>query len=947
MRTSINVLFRVALALLLLIPFGCKERDNNIIRKDFEVKLSKSSEYNVVKVGQSVPLEITLIGLDPNNKHELQTIFSVKESGGRFEVSGNKVEVGSTFTYDYRSNRNSMVFNFIPTTDGEKTIEVEVRSSNIVRKASVSVNAVSPETTMTFKLPMDIIVPTVPSSITLTALTSNEDLKLTAVFVKGAGKIELDGQIISPDKGTPIASGDNRLVCTFDQVGDHTIDFTLTGRYGTPKKASLSLSVGRPNWSFSVTKQGDSEKIEINKPHSFVFRIEEPSIATNEYLCKFRFLKGDAIISIGGTEQHIGRSFPVSKMTEVALITPKTEGRLEVEFTVTDKYGTEKKDVAVFNVERPLSPINLSVSPQTQSVLSGDEATATVSVDEERYGGSFTLKFEKLISGDNYTLLSTKEVSKGNHIFRYTPTGTGIHTFKVTATDRNGQSDYEIFTIESRSQEITVTASKLEFSTAIRGRVPFEINVSEKGYNGRFYLSWEMGAEAQLYSVSGGREEEITPRNFIEVRAGKNDFVLIPKYVGNFPLKLDIKDERNQVKSYEALRFTSTAYVRVTASEGGEVEGSKVINEHNYRHTVVAKALDGYDFEAWLKDGRQVSTSPSYSFVVTDNIELQAKFRIKQYVVRVDKTGTGSGSVSINGSVVAHKNIPAHSSVNLVATPEAGSDFKGWYENSTLLSSGASYNFSLKKSRTFEARFDKQIKRLLVSTKTGGNVTYGGVTGRSHSADLAYGKEVQLEAKADERYRFTGWYEGGRLVSSSSVYSFIITEHRNLEAHFELMIYTIRPSINISEAGTVSIRPNQTRFEFGDQLTVSVVPAVEHKKGYTFEGWYQGGKLLSRDMVYTFNAKANVDAVATFKPIIFDTDTYSSASDIAISLYGTVDGSKVRYGDTVTALVQNGTDRTVYLSVINGGYSETIEVPSRQHKAHRVICRGNISASVH
>lgn len=124
-----------------------------------------------------------------------------------------------------------------------------------------------------------------------------------------------------------------------------------------------------------------------------------------------------------------------------------------------------------------------------------------------------------------------------------------------------------------------------------------------------------------------------------------------------------------------------------------------------------------------------------------------------------------------------------------------------------------------------------------VSNTSGGSASGGGVFVKNTSATVT--------ATASSGYKFTGWYNGSTLISSSTRYTFKVTADLSLTAKFEKE-YTYTPSTGGggggaasefsvkfvtnggSEAKTITVKKNQT---------IGKLPTVT-KEGYTFAGWY-------------------------------------------------------------------------------------------------------------
>ena len=67
----------------------------------------------------------------------------------------------------------------------------------------------------------------------------------------------------------------------------------------------------------------------------------------------------------------------------------------------------------------------------------------------------------------------------------------------------------------------------------------------------------------------------------------------------------------------------------------------------------------------------------------------------------------------------------------------------------------------------------------------------------------SYGSTATLTATPNEGYMFINWTENGQEVSTNPVYSFTVTEGRNLQANFAVA-HTVSVEINPEDGGTVS-----------------------------------------------------------------------------------------------------------------------------------------------
>jgi hypothetical protein len=126
--------------------------------------------------------------------------------------------------------------------------------------------------------------------------------------------------------------------------------------------------------------------------------------------------------------------------------------------------------------------------------------------------------------------------------------------------------------------------------------------------------------------------------------------------------------------------------------------------------TVTATSNVGYVFVSWQEFGAVVppvapyasvvSTSPSFTFQLNAYRRLVANFAAQNYSITVSASPSAGGTVG--GACSA---CPAGSSQTVTATPNSGYVFANWTENGSVVSTSASYPFTLNANRTLVANF--------------------------------------------------------------------------------------------------------------------------------------------------------------------------------------------------------------------------------------------------
>lgn len=172
----------------------------------------------------------------------------------------------------------------------------------------------------------------------------------------------------------------------------------------------------------------------------------------------------------------------------------------------------------------------------------------------------------------------------------------------------------------------------------------------------------------------------------------------------------------------------------VTSGNGSATGGGRF----NAGQTVTLRATPDAEatFVAWKLNnasGEVLSTANPYSFTAEANKTICAVFQggpVPTYNIAVSANPAAGGTVSGGGSK------QEGSSCTVVATPNSGYRFTGWYENGALVSSQSSYTFTVANARTLEARFAEQ------SASNFENVTINGSAWNQNGQALANGDTV-------------------------------------------------------------------------------------------------------------------------------------------------------------------------------------------------------------
>ena len=327
--------------------------------------------------------------------------------------------------------------------------------------------------------------------------------------------------------------------------------------------------------------------------------------------------------------------------------------------------------------------------------------------------------------------------------------------------------------------------------------------------------------------------------------------------------------------------------VNANPTEGGTVTGGGEYSS-GQSCTVTATANAGYTFTNWTESGNVASTNASYTFNVTGNRTLVANFTLNTYSITATADPTAGGTVS-GANTYNHG-----ASCTLTATANTGYTFTNWTENGSVVSTNASYIFTVTGDRTLVANFTLNTYTIT----TAANPTAGGSV--SGTGEYNHGAPCTVTATANTGYTFSNWTENGNIVSTNASYTFTVEGNRNLVANFSNITYTITVSANPSNSGTAT---GGGTYNHGQSCTVIATSA----DGYTFTNWTENGSVVSTNANYTFTVTGNRTLVANFEEQ--EPDTYNINVSPNPNVGGTVaGGGNYMEGEqcTVTAIANAG-----------------------------------------
>ncbi len=304
-------------------------------------------------------------------------------------------------------------------------------------------------------------------------------------------------------------------------------------------------------------------------------------------------------------------------------------------------------------------------------------------------------------------------------------------------------------------------------------------------------------------------------------------------------------------KSYVA-NFIVPGTQQTIATSASPLLGGSVSGGGNYATgdsaTVNATANPGYVFSKWLEGSTTVSTSPSYTFTVTANRTLAAKFN-EAFVVSTS-SAPGIGGTTEMDSVTYKSNETAKA----MASPAVGYVFANWTENGAVVSTNTTYSFKVTGNRTLVANFVNP--NLVVVNASCSPAEAGDI---SRDGEYVVENEVMVSAVARPGFAFVNWSQNGAVVSADPNFVFAAAANVALVANF-VAPSTITAMASNDLGGAVS---GGGDFLAGDSVTLSAVV----NSGFVFTGWSENGVVVASTPDYTFTVAGARSLVATFLEI--------------------------------------------------------------------------------
>lgn len=353
-----------------------------------------------------------------------------------------------------------------------------------------------------------------------------------------------------------------------------------------------------------------------------------------------------------------------------------------------------------------------------------------------------------------------------------------------------------------------------------------------------------------VWSVSGqaGRNTFIDGNGVLNVASDETASSLIVKAVSK-------QDSRYSASALVSLQASSyLIQLRASPENGGAVYGSGAVKEGGYA-VLSAVPNTGFVFEGWYLGSDRVSENSQY---VVDNIRSDSTYvaQFKPASCQVNVTVNDSNG----GTATESKTVGYGESVTLEAVAKENYQFDGWMENGSFVGRESKMQLDhVTDSRSFTAVFSRNRFSLSLACSPADTGILSG------QGTYQKGSDVRIKAVPARGYRFVGWTENGKTVSTDQEYIVKdISRDICLAAAFEkdqAKTYTITASASAN--GTITPEGKSTVAE-GAWILYAITPG----SGYLIRNVYVDGKPIGATASYNFaQVEGNHTISAEFAPI--------------------------------------------------------------------------------
>ncbi|HOO34404.1 MAG TPA: hypothetical protein PK466_13070, partial [Thermotogota bacterium] len=377
-------------------------------------------------------------------------------------------------------------------------------------------------------------------------------------------------------------------------------------------------------------------------------------------------------------------------------------------------------------------------------------------------------------------------------------------------------------------------------------------------------------------SGAGGTQIVVLPQ--LDQDAVLNEYVDI---IGSASNPSAFKSQNNPFgllcgNNFEISIKTATDVVYTVSFDGQQINGNLINNRYIFTVQTNGKSVGTYFLRITASNANQTSINSRES--VSANIWL----RLYTDDVRICLTSspTGGGNVCFGDeewSSEASKTVDPGTDVYITSQPEVDYTFDGWYMNSLKIYSERNCTVTINEETDIEARFINNIRPEIEKIKG-----VSGTTGEDNATFEWNGSDrdgsidhFEYRLDSDDPVN-TGekTYKWNDYSSGQHVFSVVAVDDKGAESIEISWDFTYEPpsytlTVQSSPTAGGAIRLDSGAWADSDSVTelsgTAVQIGAEPSQGYTFDGWYENGSMLSLLNPYSLTLTSDRRIYASFK----------------------------------------------------------------------------------
>jgi uncharacterized repeat protein (TIGR02543 family) len=354
------------------------------------------------------------------------------------------------------------------------------------------------------------------------------------------------------------------------------------------------------------------------------------------------------------------------------------------------------------------------------------------------------------------------------------------------------------------------------------------------------------------------------------------------------------------------LTVNKTGAGTVTSGSAGINCGGDCSETYNAGSGVVLTAAPsvGYVFSSWT--GADSVAGDTCTVTLNGNRTVTANFTAQNHALTISSDGTGSGTVSSNGTGIScpadcTESYPARTVVTLTAAPNAGSTFSVWTGADVANSTATTCTVTMSAVKNVKATF--VLTNYLLTISKGGNgkgtIAANGIDCPGDCTEsYPGGTSVSMTATPAADSTFTNWTVDA--TGTTNPYSLTMNSVKNVTANFALKTYTLTTAV--SGQGAISPAAGPHTHNSGDSVEITATAG----QGWKFDHWTGDFSGSQNPMAVTIDGNKTVTAVFVQIPASFTLQVTKTGNGTV-----TANGNLINCGQDCSQTYANGTSVTL------------------------------------